>query len=248
MSYGSGSSNTPKSADMVQAALAINVGRPTCLVLAFCKDPSHEAPSITQTLLRGLEVNKKAKQMQMGSTEYYLTSLGGDKNRVHGLVVTRGKNNVPATLAYLDWLVNTFFKGHPGGEGLGQFGGPPHGDVEDLVTREIPARRNGGMKTFMDKYNGANIMKTIQLKSELNNVLSSVINTTMALEVRGSALDSLLKQSDDLAIQAQDVVNAAKAVYWMQWRRHAKWIAMIVCAVITLILLIVIAVCASGSC
>jgi len=225
-----------QTADIVQAALVIHIGYPQkCLVLAYCKNIMHSKPAITQQLLQNFSTTNAPKTVEMGDTGCFLHTLGA--KGAFCVCLTKGKKNMKATFGFLDALLTDFYKGHPGDQG--QF---------SMVSRGTGASSHAGMKAMMQKWNGPNIMKTQQLKAELNNTIDLIGNTINQLTIRGDALVELMDQAEDLAKKAEEVRAAGEAVYWKMWRRWAKWIAFIVIAILVLILIIVIGVCATGGC
>lgn len=229
-------STSAMSAEIVQAAIVVHIGYPQkTLVLAYCKETMHPKPNITQQLLQNFSTTNAPKTVEMGDTGCFLHTLG-DKG-AFAVCLTKGKKNMKATFGFLNSLLEDFYKGHPGDQG--QFSN---------VSRSSGASSNGGMKSMMSKWNGPNIMKTQQLKAELNNTIDLIGNTINQLTIRGDALVELMDQAEDLAKKAEEVRAAGEAVYWKMWRRWAKWIAFIVFMIFLLILFIVVGICATGGC
>ena len=89
---------------------------------------------------------------------------------------------------------------------------------------------------------------TANLKNQLADITAKASKTVDALLTREKNLDNLLQKSDDLAQKAEEVRKVAEEVYWAMVWRVWKWQIIYFCGFLLLVLIIVAAVCGSGSC
>jgi hypothetical protein len=173
--------------------------------------------------------------MEMGDTGCFLHSFGG--KGAHAICLTKGKKNLGATFGFLSDMITKFYKGRPGDQG--QF---------EYVSGTTGANKSDGLRTMMNKWNGPNIMKTEKVKSQIQDTLDNVGDAIEALTIRGENLTELMDKAEDMAVAAMEVQKAGEGVYWAMWKRHMKWIIMIIIAILVLIIIIVIGICAAGGC
>lgn len=110
------------------------------------------------------------------------------------------------------------------------------------------AKQDSEMRRLIAKWNDPNVMVTAKLKNQLADITAKASKTVEALLTREKNLDNLLQKSDDLAQKAEEVRKAAEEVYWAMVWRVWKWQIIYFSGFLLLVLIIVAAICGSGSC
>lgn len=243
MSYGMGGNSNNSgaasiSADIQQVCVAQDVGYDRCLVLAHAqKSGFRDGPWITQALLRDVKGATPGCKLTlaMGETGCFLHMMEGKGAFV--VCLTDGRKNLPATYGFMDAVLG-YYDGSPGMKGK----------YSDVDHDNPPRSQDGGMKAIMTHWNDPNVMRTEKLKSTLKATTDNLSGVINSLILRSEKLDEILDKSNDLAEAAQEVQNAAQAVYCAMLKRYYKWIALIVLGIIIFIAFIVGIACGTGAC
>eukprot|EP00938_MAST-03A_sp_MAST-3A-sp1_P000516 g516.t1 len=218
------------SANIMQACVASNVGTQSARVITYAKNLRHVSPPyITQAMLKdgANMVGADRKSLRLGTMDYYIHILSA--KGVYFLCLTEGSaiTNPAATYGFLDQVMKNF---------------------EPSNYEGMSSKQDSDMRRLISKWNDPNVMVTAKLKNQLADITAKASKTVDALLTREKNLDNLLQKSDDLAQKAEEVRKVAEEVYWAMVWRVWKWQIIYFCGFLLLVLIIVAAVCGSGSC
>ena len=191
------------------------------------------------------QVGADRKSLRLGTMDYYIHILSA--KGVYFLCLTEGSaiTNPAATYGFLDQVMKNFEPSNYEGMSSKQ-----DSDMRRLIGTfsSVKPHFETHTPTHAAKWNDPNVMVTAKLKNQLADITAKASKTVDALLTREKNLDNLLQKSDDLAQKAEEVRKVAEEVYWAMVWRVWKWQIIYFCGFLLLVLIIVAAVCGSGSC